>query len=87
MQLFSVLYIHTDKPSQSDILGIFKTKEEAVAELLERANFRERNGQLTQYLQPTTEYDSFDQLKKLVTESNELTDVDIYKIVPVFLQE
>tara|TARA_A100001011_G_C14218539_1_gene803199 strand:+ start:798 stop:1058 length:261 start_codon:yes stop_codon:yes gene_type:complete len=85
MVLFSLLYIQTDSPYQSDILGLFDTKEKAVDELLERANYREKNGKLTQYFIETNEYNSFQELKNEVMKKNELNDVDIYRIVPLHL--
>ena len=42
--VFVVLYIHTDVSDYSEVLGVFKNKEDAVKELLERANYREKDG-------------------------------------------
>ena len=86
MQFYGVLYIHTDNPEQSDILGLFDDYEKAVDELVERANYRENAaGQLTQYLQITNEYDSLESLKTQVRKTNKLVDVDIYKIIPLHI--
>lgn len=78
--VFVVLYIHTDKPSYSEALGVFFNKADAVAELLERANYREKNGILTQYMKPCDEYESFETLSLLVASKMELVDTDIYRI-------
>jgi len=80
--VFILLYIHTDKPEYSDILGVFNTKDKAVDELLEKANYRKnKNGELTQYKLKTDEYESFDILRDKVFTSNELQDEDIYRII------
>jgi hypothetical protein len=78
--VFVVLYIHSDVPDYSEVLGLFKNKEDAVKELLERANYREKDGQLTQYLQPTDEYESYSFLKNKVNKEMVLYDQDVYKI-------
>lgn len=80
MNVFTLLYIHSDISDYSEVLGVFNNKEDAVKELLERANYREKDGQLTQYLQPTDEYESFDFLKNKVLTELVLHDEDIYKI-------
>lgn len=79
--IYVLLYIHTDIPEYSEVLGVFKNKESAVTELLERANYRKnKQGFLTQYLYPTDEYESFDALYSKVMENMELYDEDIYRI-------
>ena len=78
--VFIVFYIQTDIPENSEVLGAFNNKEDAVNELLERANYREKNGKLTQYMQPCDEYASFSALYHLVYANMELKDVDIYRI-------
>jgi hypothetical protein len=81
VSVYVVLYIHTGVPEFSEILGVFKDKESAVAELLERANYREnKEGVLTQYMHPTNEYESFAILRAKVMEEMELHDKDIYRI-------
>lgn len=80
MNVFILLYIHSEISDYSEVLGVFNNKEDAVKELLERANYREKDGQLTQYLQPTDEYESFDFLKNKVLSEMILHDEDIYKI-------
>lgn len=80
MNVFVLLYIHSDDSQLSEVLGVFSNKDDAVKELLERANYREKDGQLTQYLQPTDEYESFEFLKNKVESEMFLQDHDIYKI-------
>lgn len=84
--VYTVLYIHTDTPSHSEVLGVFINKSDAVSELLERANYRERNGVLTQYMKPCTDYTSFAELVNLVNTNMELIDEDIYRITELPLQ-
>lgn len=80
MNVFVLLYIHSEKSEYSEVLGVFNNKDDAIKELLERANYREKDGQLTQYLQPTDEYESFEILKNKVATEMILQDEDIYKI-------
>ena len=82
VHVYVLLYIHTDKPEYSDVLGVYTSKKKAVRELLERANYRERDdGQLTQYMVPTDEYESYGVLFDQVCDTMNLVDVDIYRIV------
>ena len=53
MMLYSLLYINIDKAEYAEILGVYSTKEQAVLQLLERANYREKDGVLTQYMENT----------------------------------
>ena len=85
--LYCLLYINVDKADYAEILGIYSTKEKAVLQLLERANYREKNGKLTQYMEYTEEYESFDVLKQQVMNNMELVDVDIYKISEYHLDD
>ena len=78
--LYILWYIHTDEPAFSEILGCYSSKEDAVYALLETANYREKDGQLTQYKEPTDEYPSFEALFNKVMHESELEDVDIYRI-------
>ncbi len=84
--VYTVLYIHTDNPSYSEVLGVFIRKSDAVAELLERANYRDKNGVLTQYMRPCNDFDSFDALVELVNTKMELIDEDIYRITQLPLR-
>lgn len=78
--VYILLYIHTDKPEYSEVLGVYDNKDTAVDALLEKANYRDKNGQLTQYMQLTDEYKSFDVLREQVYQTMELCDTDIYRI-------
>ena len=78
--VFIVTYIHTDIPEYSEVLGVFTNKDSAVDELLTRANYREKDGKLIQYMQECTEYESYAVLRNKVYEELELKDVDIYRI-------
>ena len=78
--VYILFYIHTDKPEYSEILGVFTNKSDAVAELLLRANYRNINGVLTQYMKNCSEYESFESLVNMVNTKMELIDVDIYRI-------
>jgi hypothetical protein len=80
MNVYVLLYINIDEVSYSEVLGVFNSKNKAVYELLERANYREKNGKLTQNMYPCDEYESFSILWNLVYKQLELHDVDIYRI-------
>ena len=58
---------------------MYYTKEEAVEELLIRANFREKNGKLTQYKKFTDEYPSLQYLRDKIMNELYLNDEDIYE--------
>lgn len=85
--LYSLLYINIDKAKYAEILGVYSSKEQAVLELLERANYREKNSKLTQYMEETDEYESFSVLKDKVMNEMELIDHDIYKICENYLDD
>ena len=38
--MFILFYIQTDNPEFSEILGVYSSKDKAVDQLLERANYR-----------------------------------------------
>ena len=83
--LYALLYIHTDKADYSEVLGVYSTIDKAIDELLERANYREHGGVLTQYMKPTRDYTNMTTLRGIVSENLELLDEDIYRIVPLKL--
>ena len=70
-----------------NILGVYSTKEEAVEELLIRANYREKDGKLTQYKKFTDEYPSLEYLRNKVKNEMCLEDEDIYEIEKCVLNE
>jgi len=78
--VYVLLYIHTEIVDYTEVLGVYTTKSKAVDELLERANYREKDGVLTQYMEATSEYESYGVLRGMVEEKLELHDVDIYRI-------
>ena len=85
---YVVWYIHTDKAEYSEIIGVFHDKKEAVKELIIRSNYREKDGKLTQYMQPTDEYNSsYNELFNKVMDTMELKDLDIYRITKVISNE
>ena len=83
---FGLLYINIDEPRNSEIYGIYSSYDEAIEKLLECANYREdKNGELTQYMKRTNEYTSLNQIRDIIRNTNELVDVDIYRIEKVYL--
>lgn len=84
--VYAILYINTDEPENSEVLGIYTDYDYCVDKLLERANYRNKNGMLTQYLRPTEEYENFKVLREKVYEEGELFDEDIYRIEEIILK-
>ena len=83
---FGLLYINVDEPKNSEIYGIYSSFEEAIEKLLKCANYRENeNGELTQYMKKTNEYTSLNEIRDIIRQTNELVDVDIYRIEKVYL--
>jgi len=80
---YVLTYIDMNGPYETEVLGVFSDKDTAVDQLLERANYRERDGSLTQYMRPTSEYPSFSHLRALVMRNMELIDCDVYRITEV----
>ena len=79
-KIYVLFYINVDEPKYSEVLGIYSSKESAVDNLLEVANYREKEGKLTQYMETTDEYPSLEFLREKVMNDMELHDVDIYRI-------
>ena len=68
-----------------EILGVYSDKWEAVEELIIRANYREKNGILTQYNQPTDDYPSMEYLRNKVYSDLVIEDFECFysiEIVP-----
>jgi hypothetical protein len=80
---YNILYINTEFPEDSYIMGSYPTHENAIDNLLEKAHYRETNGVLTYYHEPCTDYPSLKFLKTKVRNENELRDLDLYKIQKV----
>jgi hypothetical protein len=78
--IYVLIYIHTDVSNYTEVLGVYKNKSNAIDKLLEFANYREINGELTQYMESTSDYESMKVLRSIVEEKMELCDVDIYRI-------
>jgi len=85
-KVYVLFYINVDEPSYSEVLGIYSSKGSAVDNLLEVANYREKDGKLTQYMEATDEYPSFELLREKVMNDMELQDVDIYRIHELSLE-
>ena len=84
---YVLYYIQIETPEYSEVLGVYSKKDKAIDELLLRANYRENKyGQLTQYMEPTDEYESLAILRVQVEEQMELVDTDIYRIEKCPLQ-
>ena len=72
--------------NNNEILGVYTDKWEAVEELILRANYREKNGHLTQYKKPTDDYPSMDFLRNKVYNDLVIEDMDCFysiEIIPI----
>ena len=81
--MFTVLYIDLHIAENSEVLDVCSTRSEAVKSLIKLAHYREnRNGQLTQYFNRSSDFESFAELKRYVTKNLQLQDENaaIYKI-------
>lgn len=79
--VYVILYIHSDDTKLSETIGVSDDRKEAINHLIERAGYREVNGKMTYYYEPTDEYDSIESIFTIIDETNELHDGgDIYRI-------
>jgi hypothetical protein len=76
--MYAVLYINVDDNKSSEIYGVYPTKIMAVNALILAANYREKNGILTQYMRKSIDYDSMSDLYTNVLKDEFLFDTDIY---------
>lgn len=76
-----VLYINVDEPKNSEVIGVYMTKDSAVMGLIKAAHYENRDGVLYQYKRKSIDYaSSYSNLLEQVNASNLLEDVDIYRI-------
>lgn len=80
---YIVKYTNVDNPVLSEVYGVYSTREKAIDALLLAANFREKNGMLTQYMKLTNDYESLSSLRNIVRSSGRLEDTDIYTVEDV----
>lgn len=82
--VFIIYYINTDEPECSEVLNTYTSRDRAIKKLIEIAGYRnDINGNLTQYFKPTTDYTSYNEIYRLVNETMELIDEDIYRIYEI----
>ena len=77
---FVVIYINVDVPKNSEIIGIYETKDDAIHALIKSAHFENRDGELLQYKRKSNDYKSYKEIYDLVNGKLELEDFDIYRI-------
>lgn len=79
--VYTVLYINVDEPKNSEVIGVYMTKDDAVKGLIKAAHYENRDGVLYQYKRRSIDYaSSYSNLLDQVNASNLLEDVDIYRI-------
>lgn len=87
LEVYVVSYINVDDTQNSEILGVYYTKSKAVDNLLKFAGYREsRDGNLTQYMEPSSDYKSYSFLREKLINDMYLEDVDIYRIVKMCVE-
>jgi len=79
--VYTVLYINVDEPKNSEVIGVYMTKDDAVNALIKAAHYENRDGVLYQYKRRSIDFESsYSKLIEQVNDSNLLEDVDIYRI-------
>ena len=79
--VYTVLYINVDEPKNSEVIGVYMRKDDAVNALIKAAHYENRNGVLYQYKRRSIDFESsYSKLIEQVNDSNLLEDVDIYRI-------
>jgi hypothetical protein len=79
-EVFVVVYYNVDEVSNSEVIGVYDTKEDAVRSLIRAAHYEEDEGGLIQYKRPSSDYESLRQLEQIVWDTMTLVDDDIYRI-------
>ena len=56
--VYTVLYINVDEPKNSEVIGVYMTKDDAVNALIKAAHYENRNGVLYQYKRRSSDFES-----------------------------
>jgi hypothetical protein len=78
--VFVVVYYNVDEVKNSEVIGVYKEKKQAIDALLKAAHYDDKDGVLRQYRVITKDYESFGKLCEKVSTEMELVDFDIYRI-------
>ena len=78
--VYSVIYYNTDEIENSEVIGVFSNREDAIIALIKAAHYEEKDGQLLQYKKQSSDYNSFEHLKDFVDKNLYLDDYDLYRI-------
>jgi hypothetical protein len=78
--VFVVVYYNVDEVKNSEVIGVYKEKKQAVDALIKAAHYDDKDGVLRQYRMITNDYESFKHLHEKVSNEMELVDFDIYRI-------
>ncbi len=79
-EVFVVIYYNVDEVSNSEVIGVYYSKEYAVQALIKAAHYEDDDGMLLQYKRPSDDYESFHELERIVWDEMTLVDEDIYRI-------
>ena len=80
---FVVIYYNVDEVSNSEVIGIFNSKQDAVIEMIKAAHYDEKDGVLRQYREQTTDYSSYQELFEIANRDLQLIDYDIFRVEEV----
>ena len=79
--MYTVVYINIDEFSFSEVIGTYNTLHLAVVAMIDAAHYDEVEGVLRQYMMPTDDYISYQQLYDTAIHNLEIEDYDVYKII------
>jgi phage baseplate assembly protein gpV len=85
-EVFVVVYYNVDEVNNSEVIGVYDTKEDAVNALITAAHYEDDDGALLQYKRRSHDYESFQELERLVWDTMTLVDDDIYRIETIYNQ-
>jgi hypothetical protein len=87
---YAILYVDMQYPEDSDILGVYASKDSAVKNLISRACYQvTSSGKFVQFGNSQTKYNTYDELYKVIDTNMRLFDsnVDRYTIIPITISE
>lgn len=87
-QIYTLLYIDRKYPENTDILGVYTTRNDAITNLIKKAGYLiDKNNQLTQFGLIQTSHATFESLYKYIDQEMMLLDDenDIYRLVSLVI--
>lgn len=78
--VFVAIYYNTDEVQNSEVLGVYNNKEEAVKKLIKEAGYEEKENVFLQFKRITNDFVSMKECYDYVFNNNKLEDYDLYRI-------